>query len=149
MTSFWPTKSIFALDIQNKLHVVCLLQNAVVKLKVVPPVHVSTHNNVIDSAGNGQVIVRNSGIGKETTKVSAVGGSIDTVSESAVDSNQHNKSSAHIKDDWSDVKAAKSPHGKKTNSTDSAENQLVINLVEQFSMLCFCLMHDSDWCPSE
>jgi len=113
-----------------------------VKLKVVPPVHVSTHNNVIDSAGNNQVLVRNSGTGKETMKVSAVGGSVDTVSVSTVDSGQSNKSSAHVKDEWSDVKAAKSPRGKKTNSTDSAENQLVINLVEQFPTLCFCLMHN-------
>jgi len=99
----------------------CLLQNAVVKLKVVPPVLISTRNNVVDSAGNSQVLVRNSGIGKETTKVSAVGGSVQTVSVSAVDSNQPNKSS--------DTKSAKSPRGKKTISTVSAENQLVINLI--------------------
>jgi len=99
-----------------------------VKLKVVPPVHVSAGSSVIAAAGNTQVLVRNSGIIKDPdTSVDC--GLVEPTSVAVVDGNQTEKSSTHVEDDsydeWSEVKSVKSPRRKKTNSADSVENRQV------------------------
>ena len=87
------------------------------KLKVVPPVHISTGNNVVaaGTGGNMQMFARNSGIGKE-------------MDASAVDGDHTEKSSIHVEGrSYDEVKSVKSPpRRKKTNSADSTENQPVM-----------------------
>ena len=119
------------------------------KLKVVPPVHVSASNNVIATAatGNERVIARNSRVSK-VTDASADCGLSEMTRVSVVDGGETEKSSMHAEDDsyegWSEVKSAKSPRRKKTSSADSTDNQHVMNFVEHLSTLC---THDIHWLP--
>jgi len=107
-----------------------------VKLKVVPPVHISTGNNVIAAAATGseQVLARNSGVNQETD-TSADSGLVEVTSLSVVDGGQMKQSSALVDDDsydvWSEVKSSRR---KKTVSEGSVENQQVMNLVAEFSL---------------
>jgi len=108
----------------------CLLQNAVVKLKVVPPVHVSTGNNgtTAGSPSNEQVAAGNSEIIRETQGDNSGFG--EMTSASVVDGCQSDNSSTNIEVDsysgWSEVKSGKSPRRKKGTSADSVENEKVI-----------------------
>lgn len=101
-------------------------KSAVVKLKVVPPVHVSTGNGVTPagSPGNQQVLARNSDIVQETEANQCF---LEVASESVVDSYQTENSSTNIDDDdygdWSEVKSAKSPRRWKGTSADAVENE--------------------------
>jgi len=105
------------------------LQNVVVKLKVVPPVHISTgtSGSAASNAINTSVLVRDCTSTGTKTDSSTNRGSVFAV----VNGNQTKESSAaiadHRYDKWSEVKSVKSPRRKKTSSADSVENQLPVN----------------------
>jgi len=99
----------------------------------VPPVHVSTGSSsfAAATAGNKQVLAGNSAAAGRQTDASAGSDVVKMTSVSSEDAGHSENSSAHVKvdgyDGWSEVKSAKSPRRRKTNSADSAENQQVMN----------------------
>ena len=111
----------------------CLRQSAVVKLKVVPPVHGSTGNSITPTElpGNQQVLGRNSDIIQENEADRCF---VEVASASVVDSYQTENCSTNIDDDdygdWSEVKSAKSPRRWKGTSADAVENEKVMRLAE-------------------
>ena len=115
----------------------CSPQNAVVKLKVVPPVHVSTGNSVNTAGlpGNQQVLAGNSHIIQETDTDRSF---MEMTSQSVVDGYPTESSSVNIEGDsydgWSEVKSVKSPRRRK--GTSAYENEKVIRLIDHLCTLC-------------
>ena len=109
------------------------------KLKVVPPVHVSTGNIVTaaGSPGNQQVLARNSDVVQETN---ADRGFVEVTSASVTDGYETVSSSANVEDDgygeWSEVKSVKSPRKRNGTSADAVENEKVPRLVEHLCTSC-------------
>jgi len=97
---------------------------------VVPPVQISTGNSII-AAANKQVLAGNSAAAGRQTDASAGSNVVKMTSVSSEDAGHSENSSMHVEDDsydgWSEVKSAKSPRRRKTNSADSVENQQVMN----------------------
>jgi len=117
-------------------NVSCSPQNAVVKLKVVPPVTVSTGNSVNTAGlpGNQQVLAGNSHIIQETDTDRSF---MEMTSQSVVDGYPTESSSVNIEGDsydgWSEVKSVKSPRRRK--GTSAYENEKVIRLIDHLCTL--------------